>query len=315
MYIVSGLLWNLLGILFVGSGVLWLTVTDYIERVSLLRQLDEYLPLEVFGLFFYMLPATLQAEIQATQAILPEANLPFGNELTLLLGIFLIIMGTQIFARQPAWYLLSSYAHAIVGFILMALLYLLLVRVASYIPELIPIRPFWFYVVIGCIGALIIINFGLAYHQFQIGQDIHARRWKPFPQCEKCGRRLDENGLCPTHDIPQKQAWLVDNATGQKFRIPDKPAVLIGRRGNEDVRLTPDIRPEYANISRAHAQIAYDPGSDSFFITDLGSSHGTEVEQEVLPPHQRQQLTEAATIAFGGVFFRFVVEEVPHDAL
>jgi pSer/pThr/pTyr-binding forkhead associated (FHA) protein len=67
------------------------------------------------------------------------------------------------------------------------------------------------------------------------------------------------------------------------------------------------IIPE-PNISRLHAQIAYNETTRSFTITDLRSSNGTKLNHQPLTPGQPTQLFNGAQIALGpNVIVRFEV--------
>ena len=61
-----------------------------------------------------------------------------------------------------------------------------------------------------------------------------------------------------------------------------------------------------ANLSRRHAQITYEASNRSYFITDLNSSNGTQLNDQRLTPGQPAQLTRGAVIGLGpNVTLRF----------
>ena len=51
-----------------------------------------------------------------------------------------------------------------------------------------------------------------------------------------------------------------------------------------------------ASISRRHAQITYEAGSRSYFLTDLNSSNGTRLNEQRLAAGQPARLSRGAEI-------------------
>jgi sigma-B regulation protein RsbU (phosphoserine phosphatase) len=69
----------------------------------------------------------------------------------------------------------------------------------------------------------------------------------------------------------------VSDARGRRLVVLDKPLFTIGRRG------TADLKIGSADVSREHAEIAWD--GDQYVLRDVGSSHGTFVNGRRINMH------------------------------
>jgi pSer/pThr/pTyr-binding forkhead associated (FHA) protein len=87
---------------------------------------------------------------------------------------------------------------------------------------------------------------------------------------------------------------------GAKIAIP-APVVTIGQSSQNDVVLADD------SVSRHHARLEYEAGS--WLVSDLGSTNGTYLNGDRLPPNVPTPLPYGANIRFGAVLSRFRAAE------
>lgn len=87
---------------------------------------------------------------------------------------------------------------------------------------------------------------------------------------------------------------------GAKIAIP-APVVTIGQSSQNDVVLADD------SVSRNHARLEYEAGG--WRVTDLGSTNGTYLNGDRLPPNVPTPLPYGANIRFGAVLSRFRASE------
>ncbi|MFM7270766.1 MAG: FHA domain-containing protein [Actinomycetes bacterium] len=86
--------------------------------------------------------------------------------------------------------------------------------------------------------------------------------------------------------------WVTVEGPGERDTVYiDGDVALIGRSPESDVRLT-DLR-----VSSTHARIERVGGK--WRIEDLGSTNGTKVDGERLPPHEPRDLPDQARIEVG----------------
>lgn len=83
---------------------------------------------------------------------------------------------------------------------------------------------------------------------------------------------------------------------GRRY-VLDKRRVLLGRSREADVQI------EDPNVSRRHAELVQE--GSSYWIVDLGSTNGTEVNGRRV---QRAQLENGSTITLGGTTVTFTTE-------
>lgn len=93
--------------------------------------------------------------------------------------------------------------------------------------------------------------------------------------------------------------WEKDNPAAVHPISPD--GATIGRRTGQDIVLT------NAYVSSAHAQIAVQDGD--YVLTDVGSTNGTRVNGEILPPNQPRVLADGDVVTFGPVSVVFAKGE------
>ena len=90
----------------------------------------------------------------------------------------------------------------------------------------------------------------------------------------------------------------VHDAHGKRLIVLDKPLFTIGRRSTADLDLHP------ADVSRKHAEIAWD--GDQYVLRDVGSSHGTYVNGRRVLTHS---LADGDRIRLGKNDVEIVFEE------
>jgi pSer/pThr/pTyr-binding forkhead associated (FHA) protein len=109
--------------------------------------------------------------------------------------------------------------------------------------------------------------------------------------CVECGLVFSTSDQLPGDVFsapPVRPPCLIDEAGREQYLRPGENTV--GREG--DVLLT-DPR-----CSRRHAKIYYE--QDRIFLEDVGSTNGTQVNGEPLPPNQRIELKDGDKISFAG---------------
>lgn len=142
--------------------------------------------------------------------------------------------------------------------------------------------------------------------------------------CSECGTKLvNEEGL-PTASIapinsPITQTGEMPDApppvptieatvslhivdTGQILPLIGKDEFSVGRVSDgQSILPDIDLSPYDAfnqGVSRLHAKIRIE-NENTIFITDLGSSNGTSINNNKLPPHQENQVGHGDVIALG----------------
>jgi len=86
---------------------------------------------------------------------------------------------------------------------------------------------------------------------------------------------------------------MVQEKIGKSFEIQSFP-YLVGR----DV----PIFTGEGEISRRHAELNYDPTSDSFSLTDLQSTNGVSLDGNMLEPNRPYKLQSGSRLGFGSNF-------------
>ena len=83
---------------------------------------------------------------------------------------------------------------------------------------------------------------------------------------------------------------------GSRIAIP-APVITIGQSNQNDVVLADD------SVSRTHARLEYRDGG--WYVSDLGSTNGTFLNGDRLPPDTATPLAYGANIRFGAILSRF----------
>ncbi|NNJ12945.1 FHA domain-containing protein [Chloroflexales bacterium ZM16-3] len=282
-----GVLWVGIGVLCSSLAIFWFVLED-----RLINAIPEGL-LPVLSLLASMISVPVWA---------PP---PYGAQVTLLVGVFFIVLGTRLTIGMAGTRIVAAFIHVVVGFCLLALTFLLFTLSLPW-PS-----PNIHYVASGVVLALVLCLFGSAVALYQRLDDPAARSWKPFDQCPKCGRKLNAAKLCPIHDVKILYPRLIDQARQKVYPIPSasKP-ILIGRSQEAGVWFDEAVSPAYLHISREHAQIFYESSRQAFFITALRESTGVLVAEQPVGPDSPTLLPPDAIVKLGGVPFLFHVKEL-----
>jgi pSer/pThr/pTyr-binding forkhead associated (FHA) protein len=147
--------------------------------------------------------------------------------------------------------------------------------------------------------------------------------------CSRCGSKLipprilttnilyddqeDERGVSrKPRLVPPSDAPISLNIIGTDHVIPleGKDEFTIGRgrgqSGQPEVNLTPYLAFTYG-ISRLHASIKI--RDSSIYIADLGSSNGTQINEEQITPHQDHLLKDGDVITLGRFQIQVMIPE------
>ena len=93
--------------------------------------------------------------------------------------------------------------------------------------------------------------------------------------------------------------YLLHIQTGKTIALPEEEATVT--LGKPNSNRPPDINlsdvPDAAIISREHANIHIE--AETYYIEDLDSSNGTYVNNNSVPPRERQELSPEDIIALG----------------
>ena len=124
-----------------------------------------------------------------------------------------------------------------------------------------------------------------------------------FSQCTKCVTNLwDLDVVSPrrpeTGQSPMPGSTVLEGDSSQRASID---VLVCGRRltlvegcplrlGRQDDWETSEVFREAMNISREHAVLRFDRGR--LLVTDTGSSNGTYVDDQRLPPNHEYELRE-----------------------
>lgn len=274
-----GSFWALMGFLTFGLSIVWLILE---QRVLAALPFD---PRQFFG------------------------NAPqYGDYLGSFIGFFLIMLGIRLVQDAPGTRIVAALVHTIVGLCCFLMAYLLY-RAALPWPSQ-GLR----YIVLGSIGVLAIAQLGIAWQFRQPRLNTDALQWKPFERCARCGRKLDDQGRCSVHDVPQVQARFVNEQISKAYAI-SLPESTLGTGEAVQVRFDLDEDPSYRHISQIHARLGYDAATDRFFIVDLDSTNGTFIAGQELLSRQPEPLPPGTTVKLGGAAFRFEVNKLTQDQL
>lgn len=105
----------------------------------------------------------------------------------------------------------------------------------------------------------------------------------------------------PALTAPEPIAFLEHTGNGDGSRIfaLNKTVIVVGRGGDSDVRILPEM-PDALTVSRRHAQIRRE--DDDFVVEDLASRNGVTVNGTVT---HRNLLKNGDHVSFGNVEFVF----------
>lgn len=154
--------------------------------------------------------------------------------------------------------------------------------------------------------------------------------------CSKCGAKLVLEEGSSTLNVPAVQLKSKDSIyqesplpktippssarislvvlnTGEIIPLMDKKEFVIGRIGGKqtiypDIDLSPNTAFS-SGVSRLHATIKEQNGK--FYIFDLGSTNGTQVNKKRLNPHEDHQIHNGDHIFLGNLEVMVIAEEDP----
>ncbi|WP_298819139.1 FHA domain-containing protein [Chloroflexus sp.] len=111
----------------------------------------------------------------------------------------------------------------------------------------------------------------------------------------------------PTHEVAGPALALVVISSGRRIELPVAPELIIGRK-DQQRNFFPDVDFSLdggydAGVSRRHARIICENGS--YAIEDLGSSNGTFLNRQRVPPSQPMPLRHGDEVQFGMLLVRF----------
>ena len=112
-------------------------------------------------------------------------------------------------------------------------------------------------------------------------------------------REFDPYRLIPVSDLSQ-----------QLFPEPlqiDQPQITIGNSAREDI-----VRVQHPSIIPEHARII-SAGQKQYQVTDLGSTAGTWINYQQIPPSSPHFLKDGDIINFGEAAFRFQIKNRPNS--
>ncbi len=284
---------RLIGVMWVGIGILCASLATF--WMVLEDRLLNALPKVVIP-FLGLLASMISVPVWAPP--------PYGAQVTLLVGVFFIILGTRLTVGMAGTRIVAAFIHVVVGFCLLAFTFLFFTMPIPW-PS-----PSMRYMVCGGVFMLAIGFLSSATALYQLLDDPAAHAWKPFEQCPKCGRKLNAFKQCIIHDVKILYPRLIDQKRQKVYPIPPAAkSVLIGRSQEAKVWFDETFEAEYTHISRDHAHIIYDQGRQEFFITALPGSTGVLVAEQQVRPDSPTLLPRDAIVKLGGVPFLFQVKE------
>jgi predicted component of type VI protein secretion system len=93
-----------------------------------------------------------------------------------------------------------------------------------------------------------------------------------------------------------KLVLLVEGKPANEYPLAGSP-VKIGRAADNTVQIFDD------SVSSHHAELTTE--GDSYVLRDIGSTNGTKVNNDPLPPNQPRKLTGGEVVKFGGMECRY----------
>jgi NIMA-interacting peptidyl-prolyl cis-trans isomerase 1 len=119
-----------------------------------------------------------------------------------------------------------------------------------------------------------------------MSDDFHAPPWVCEPKLQNCGLKIRKDG---------KIISIVTDLNKKKY-------LTLGRNAKMS-----DIRLEHPSISRRHAMFGHG-SSGNIYVMDLGSSHGTFVNDKKLKSKQREALHDGDVVRFGASTREYIVK-------
>ncbi|HPN84758.1 MAG TPA: FHA domain-containing protein [Victivallales bacterium] len=94
----------------------------------------------------------------------------------------------------------------------------------------------------------------------------------------------------------------IEKSIPRYFKLPEEKMAIFGREDHVDFQVIKD-----SLISREHFGIEKDD-NDDFVIIDLGSSNGTSLNGEKLPPNEVVPLKDGDIIKFGRMELTYAIK-------
>lgn len=128
-----------------------------------------------------------------------------------------------------------------------------------------------------------------------------------FAFCADCGTALveiecDQMDVAVVGSTPRSGAYLFRESTGERIAV-DHPCFRIGKSMQNNEYSLPQLR----TVSRNHAQIRTCDGR--YFITDLGSTNGTFINDAEIPPHTESEIFNDTRIRLANEAFIFEIKQ------
>ncbi|NLC19985.1 MAG: FHA domain-containing protein [Clostridiales bacterium] len=113
------------------------------------------------------------------------------------------------------------------------------------------------------------------------------------------------NGVLADTEAEKKESMPVlkalDNINYKDIAITNYPFFIGKLKKNVDFHLESDI------VSRYHAKITKE--GDSFYLTDLNSTNGTYINDDLLQTYQKKEIKLGDIIAFANIKYQFLLQE------
>lgn len=113
------------------------------------------------------------------------------------------------------------------------------------------------------------------------------------------------NRILADTEVEKKEGMPVlkalDNLNYKDIAITNYPFFIGKLKKNVDFHLESDI------VSRYHAKITKE--GDSFYLTDLNSTNGTYINDELLQTYQKKEIKLGDIIAFANIKYQFLLQE------
>jgi hypothetical protein len=171
-----------------------------------------------------------------------------------------------------------------------------------------------------CIGLL---NKGVSFSVFELEQYMsklrteveQAEKPKLCPKCQciqnggfafccECGTPLQDadEALLPQKSEGKAGAYLFRESTGQRILV-DRPYFGIGKSLQNNAYCIPELR----TISRTHAAIIV--RDNRYYVTDLGSTNGTFLEEDEVLPETEKELLHGSRLRLANETFVFEINQ------
>lgn len=108
-------------------------------------------------------------------------------------------------------------------------------------------------------------------------------------------------------ETPQPELAALTTEAGLVFTLTAKDVTTLGRRSSNDIQLEGD-----PYVSGKHGQILYQDGK--FLFDDVGSTNGSQVNDQKITPGQPVELTDGDTLTLGRTALTFALKSEPVES-